>query len=168
MATVERVTVSFELQLFTGQDYECVTESALRDDFDSYRERLAEQDALEGAIVIEVPGQPRCAVEDELWAAAQNLCFSMVARVLEESADCLLYRRTSSEGYVVMIPAATTIRLIGDEIPAISAPRSELLPALHECGVRLIDLLERVGGPNAALAEHLRPFQARARAALAA
>jgi hypothetical protein len=168
MTTVERVIVNFEVQLFTGQDYVCVAESALRDDFDSYRERLVEQEALEGAIVIEVPGQPRCAVEDELWAAAQNLCFSMVARALEASPECLLYRRTSSEGYVVMIPAATTIRLIGDEIPAISAPGSELLAALHECGVRVIDLLERIGGPNAALSEHLRPFEAHARAALAA
>jgi hypothetical protein len=153
-------TVTFELQLITGAGVETVPEQALREE---HRELLAHQDVIEGAIVLEHEGQPRLAFADELPAAVQNLCFDAVAAMAEGGRDCFLYRRTSFEGNLVLIPRGASVRLIGDDTPTFTAPMRDLLPELHACGVRVLDLLDRLDGG----AEYLRPFERRATAALA-
>jgi hypothetical protein len=147
-------TVTFEFHLITDAGLETVAEH----DLDRHREAFARADPPEGALILEHDAEPRLELADDLWAAVKNVCFDAVAALAERSRDCVLYRRTNAEGNVVFIPRGSTVRIIGDETPTFTAPASELLPALYDCGMRVIGLLDE--------ADALRPAAERARQAL--
>jgi hypothetical protein len=152
-------TVTFEFHLITDAGLEAVAEH----DLDDHREAFARADPPEGALILEHDGEPRLELADDLSAAVKNACFDAVAALAEGSRDCVLYSRFNAEGNVVFIPRGSTVRIIGDETPTFTAPAEDLLPALYDCGLRVVALLER--HPDGG-AEYLRPAAERARRAL--
>lgn len=162
------MTVSYRLDLLTADGIREVPEQSLTGAWEELRALVERQDPLEGTIVVEVDGQAVLEVGDELWAAAQNLCFAGVSAVLSGERDCLLYRLTSSEGHLVLLPMGHLVRLFGDRFPTVTAPQAELLPDLFDCGLRLLDLYRRVGDDAAHQASYLEPFAEEARRRLEA
>jgi hypothetical protein len=163
-------SVTFALQLLTGDDVEEVPERALEDSLDGHRELIERQDPIEAAVVIEATGQPRLEIVDALPAIAQNLCFSAVARLADQAGDCVAYRHWSDDDTLVLVPLGGprgAVRLIGEDTPTVTVRTEELLPALYDCGMRMLGLLERLGGDGPATAEFLRAAAERAREALA-
>jgi hypothetical protein len=159
------MTVAFRLDLVTATDLLRVSEEALASGWDGYRALVERQDPLEGTIVVEVAGQPVLEVHDELWAAAQNLCFAGAGAAAADE-HCYLYRFTSSDSTVVVLPLASLVRLFGDTTPTLTAPKADLLPALFECGLRCIELYRRLGGDAVYQADYLTPFAEEARGRL--
>lgn len=158
--------VSFEIDLLSGGGLVEIDEETLARKFDDYGDLLRRQKTLEGALLIEAQGQPPLRVQDELWAAAQNLCFVAVKRLLEDRRGCNMYRYTSSDGHVITIPMGYHVRIIGEHVGPATIEMRTLLPALFECGVRFTNLLERLGGDHGETAKHLQPFADAAREAL--
>jgi hypothetical protein len=161
------VHVTFALDLFTGDDYQTVSEADLRAAPDSYRDLIRAQETLEGSLRIEANGQPPVEISDELWAAVQNLCFTAVSALLDPERDCFLYRKTNVDSHIVLISLGPVVRLMGEDIPAATFPASELLPALTGCGLRIVDLYRSIGGAAAEFVHYLQPYADQATAALA-
>ena len=159
------VNVTFELHLRVGDEWLEVGETQLS--LEEHRQAIESQDVLEGTIDIDVAGQPGFQAGDELWAAVQNLCFRAVEEVGAGDDACWAYTATSSDSHVVILPMASQVRLLSEHARPITAPREELMVALLACGERFLELLERLGGAQRPLVEHLRPYAARARTALA-
>jgi hypothetical protein len=162
MALVATVNVTFELYLRAGQELLEVPEDAL----DRHREAIARQEVLEGALVIEAPGQPRLEVADELWAVVANLCFRCVDELSTGDRECWVYTVTNADAHVVVLSMASLLRLLSEHGPVVTVQREPLLQALFACGERFMGLLERLGESQREFAEELRPYAARARAAL--
>lgn len=149
-------TVTFELHLYTADDIEEVSEAALQADPGAYQDLLSGQDSLDGAIRIDVPGQPTLTIADDLSAAVQQLCFGAIPALLDERREQYVYRLISVDEHVVMMPMADQIRIFGEELPAITERAKVLLPRLYDCGLRCLHLMDQLG--SAAVVEHLRPF----------
>lgn len=162
IASVPTVNVTFQLYLRAGNAHVEVPEDAL----DEHLEALERQEVLEGALVIEAPGQPRLEVADELWAVVANLCFRCVEDLSTSDRECWVYTVTNADAHVVVLSMASQLRLLSEYGPVVTAPREPLLQALLACGERFMDLLERLGKPQREFTEELRPFAERARAAL--
>jgi hypothetical protein len=158
--------VTFTLHLLMGGDIAEVPEDVLGDHWDTYLPVLEQQDSLEGAIVVQAGDQSRLEVVDELWAAVQNLCFLSIVALLDEKRECYLYRFTSSDGHLVMIPLAHLVRLLGENKPVVTESMQALLPQLVDCGLRVLHLFNRLGGRAAEFADHLQPYAERATDAL--
>ena len=129
---------------------------------------LGELDSIEGALVI-----GDASIVDDLVSATQRLCFEAVA-VLAAPGAAYAYPYFTSNARAELVSSAdgASISLSGDDVPALTFSRAELLPALHACGMRFLAFLEELGrrGRPASAAElaHLSPFAERSKAALAA
>jgi hypothetical protein len=124
-------------------------------------------DSIEGALVI-----GDASILDDLASATRRLCFEAVA-VLAAPGTAYAYPYFTSNTHAELSSAdGASISLSGDDIPALTFSRAELLPALHACGMRFLVFLEELGrrGRPASAAElaHLSPFAERSKAALAA
>jgi hypothetical protein len=159
------INVSYILYTVSDAGLEEISEADAADRLSSWGERLAD-DELDGAVVLEAPGQSRLEIVDELWAVVQNLCFRAVHWLLEGEGDSFVFRLTSQDGTVVVLRMAIQARIFGDHIPALTARIDELAPALYACGARYLRFLEQVGGQQT-LIDHLRPFEQSASEALA-
>ena len=161
------VQARFEVGIVVGDDLMELDEAELASRPDHGRAALGELEALEGALIIEVPGQPVIRVDDDLSAAVQHLCLACAPALLSEQPKSYVYRYTTTDGHVVMIPLGNLVRLVGEHIPTATAATHTLLPALFACGLRYLQLLDRIGGEHARWsAERLRPLADDARASL--
>jgi hypothetical protein len=97
-------------------------------------------DPIEGAVAI---GEAE--IIDTLFSAVLRLCFQClnslivpdgVYRYRYEAANAFAQLQTSGDG--------TTITIAGSGLSSQTLPTRELLPALYACGVRYIELLERL------------------------
>jgi hypothetical protein len=161
---VPTVNVTFGLHLLTGDDVADVPEERLS--LEEHGEPIQRQRVLDGFLAIDVEGQPRFEVSDELWAAVQNLCFRAVEELSAGDRECWVYTATSADAHVVVLPEATQLRLLSEYARPVTAPREPLLKELFACGLRVLEFLERLGDPHRGFVEPLRPYAERARAAL--
>ena len=155
--------VTFEIYVVTGDDLKELSEESIRLNLENYRDLLVRQGVLQGALLIEVPGQATVRVMDELAASVQGLCFAPAVALLEEERECYVYRYMSTDAHLVMLRLADLVRLIGEYTPAVTEEMQSLLPALFDCGVRFLEFLGRLGDRANATAQYLQPSADRAR-----
>lgn len=160
--------VHFALHRFTTDVEELDEESLARLIGDTeFVEWVSGLDSIEGALVV-----GEASIVDDLASATQRLCFEAVA-VLAVPGSVYAYPYFTSNARAELASSAdgASISLSGDDVPALTFARADLLPALHACGMRFLAFLEELGrqGRAASAAElaHLSPFAERARAALA-
>jgi hypothetical protein len=102
---------------------------------------------------------------DELVPVVHLLCFDAVTALLSDGA-IFDYAYFSSNENARLVANGETVVLSGSDVPESVFPRRDLIRALYACGARWIAVLDELG--RAPEANHLRPFAAAARSALAA
>ncbi|HYJ37954.1 MAG TPA: hypothetical protein VEV87_05035 [Chitinophagaceae bacterium] len=160
------ITVTFEIYLNKNNETLNLTEAMLFSELEKYKESVLQREVVDGAIVITATEQEKLIVSDELWAAVQNLCFESIPVILDEKRETFLYRYTSYDGHLIMIPLGNMIRFTGENIPMITVPSKELFPALYECGKRFISFLSKLEGVESEMVKYLGPFKESAKNSL--
>ncbi|MBN2736308.1 MAG: hypothetical protein JXR70_04960 [Spirochaetales bacterium] len=119
-------------------------ENELASNMDRLRNFLEKQDELEGSLVLIKSGQTPALIHDAMWFSAINLCFKFVINSLIEPLDCLKHNYFVQSNYIVITRSEQFIQILGDDedFPAVTYPEKELLPALYQCGCRIITFLE--------------------------
>jgi hypothetical protein len=108
-------------------------------------ERLADLrdlDPLRGALIIAGAGK-EIAVNDDLGALAQNVCFDAAAQLAEERNVAV--RHYDKPGYFRLDPEGWWVRLSGDYVEEIVVPRLALVDGLVECGERIAAFMRALG-----------------------
>lgn len=133
---------------FLDENYNLIElkENELASNMDRLRKYLKEQDELEGSLVLIKSGQPPALIHDAMWFNAINLCFKFVINSLIEPHDCLKHNYFVQSNYIVITRSEQFIQILGDDedFPAVTYSEKELLPALYQCGCRIITFLENL------------------------
>jgi hypothetical protein len=155
------IDVHFAIDFFDGTLSQLWDEAAIEAHLD---EIVTLDDPIEGAVVI---GQAE--IVDALTSAVLRLCFQCSDALLVPSgAYHYRYEAENVSANLQTSDDGTTITVSGFGLPTQALPARELLPALYACGVRYIELLERLearGRPSYTLS--LREAAAAARNLLA-
>lgn len=156
------IDVHFAIDFFDGTLNQRWDEAA----FESHLDELVTlDDPIEGAVAI---GQ--AAVIDALTSAVLRLCFQCIdALLVPRGAYHYSYEAENVSALLETSDDGATIAVSGSGLPSQTLPSRELLPALYACGVRYIELLERLealGRPSYDLPQ-LREAAAAARDLLA-
>lgn len=155
------IDVHFAIDFFDGTLSQLWDEAAIEAHLD---EIVMLDDPIEGAVVI---GQAE--IVDALTSAVLRLCFQCCDALLVPSgAYHYRYEAENVSANLQTSDDGTTITVSGFGLPTQALPAGELLPALYACGVRYIQLLERLearGRPSYTLS--LREAAAAARDLLA-
>jgi hypothetical protein len=131
------IDVHFAIDFFDGTLSQLWDEAAIEAHLD---ELITLDDPIEGAVAI---GEAE--ILDVLPSAVLRLCF--------QSSDALLvargayHYRYEAENVSALLESSddgATIALSGFGLPSQTLAARELLPALYACGVRYIELLERL------------------------
>lgn len=156
------IDVHFAIDYFDGTLSQLWDEAAIEAHLD---ELITLDDPIEGAVVI---GQAE--ILDALFSAVLRLCFQCSDALLVPSgAYHYRYEAENVSANLQTSDDGTTIAVSGFGLPTQALPARELLPALYACGVRFIELLERLearGRPSYDLRQ-LREAAAAARDRLA-
>jgi hypothetical protein len=156
------IDVHFAIDYFDGTLSQLWDEAAIEAHLD---ELVTLDDPIEGAVVI---GQAE--ILDALFSAVLRLCFQCTDALLVPSgAYHYRYEAENLSANLQTSDDGTTIAVSGFGLPSQALPARELLPALYACGVRHIELLERLealGRPSYDLPQ-LRAAAAAARNLLA-
>lgn len=163
-------SVHFQVHRFTT-DVEELDEQALARLIDSdadFVASLCALDGLEGALVID-----DASIVDDIGSATQRLCFEALETLVVPGTTYEYPYFTSNTRAKLMSSAdGAAIVLSGDDVPTREFSCAALLPALYACGVRYLAFVEELGhrGRTSSAPDlvHLRPFAARALAALVA
>jgi hypothetical protein len=155
------IDVHFAIDYFDGTLSQLWDEAAIEAHLD---EIVTLDDPIEGAVVI---GQAE--ILDALFSAVLRLCFQCSDALLVPSgAYHYRYEAENVSANLQTSDDGTTITVSGFGLPTQALPARELLSALYACGVRYIELLERLearGRPSYTLS--LREAAAAARNLLA-
>jgi hypothetical protein len=155
------IDVHFAIDFFDGTLSQLWDEVAIEAHLD---EIVTLDDPIEGAVVI---GQAE--IVDALTSAVLRLCFQCSDALLVPSgAYHYGYEAENVSANLQTSDDGTTITVSGFGLPTQALPARELLPALYACGMRYIQLLERLearGRPSYTLS--LREAAAAARDLLA-
>ncbi|MBP9087923.1 MAG: hypothetical protein KBG15_17510 [Kofleriaceae bacterium] len=162
------VSVTFQVNLVENNDLVEITEEEISADREGHRPRLNAPDVLNGALWIRAAGQPPIEVVDELWQLTQVLCFACVCTLTADPPAAFLYRYMSAGAELTLTPDGPRLHIAGSDIPSATVEAAELLPALHQCGQRFLDLLLDLGPPAAEVHAYLAPFGERSAAGLKA
>lgn len=144
------IDVHFAIDFFDGTLSQLWDEAAIEAHLD---EIVTLDDPIEGAVVI---GDAE--IIDVLPSAVLRLCFQCFDALLVPSGA--YYYRYEAENLSAQLQTSddgTTITVSGFGLPSQALPARELLPALYACGVRYIELLERLearGRPSYTLSLH--------------
>jgi hypothetical protein len=129
------------------------------DDAPALGDALRSARALDGALVV-----GDAAIYDELFSAVQRLCFEAAVALLADEA-VVDYRYFSSNSSARLAASGDRVVLSGTDLDEADFPRLPLIRSLHACGERWLAVLVQLG--RTAEADHLQPFAAAARTALA-
>jgi hypothetical protein len=144
------IDVHFAIDYFDGTLSQLWDEAAIEAHLD---EIVTLDDPIEGAVVI---GQAE--IVDALTSAVLRLCFQSSDSLLVPSgAYHYRYEAENVSANLQTSDDGTTITVSGFGLPSQALPARELLPALYACGVRYIQLLERLearGRPSYTLSLH--------------
>lgn len=144
------IDVHFAIDFFDGTLSQLWDEVAIEAHLD---EIVTLDDPIEGAVVI---GQAE--IVDALTSAVLRLCFQCSDALLVPSgAYHYKYEAENVSANLQTSDDGTTITVSGFGLPTQALPARELLPALYACGVRYIELLERLearGRPSYTLSLH--------------
>jgi hypothetical protein len=156
------IDVHFAIDYFDGTLSQLWDEAAIEAHLD---ELVTLDDLVEGAVVI---GEAE--ILDALFSAVLRLCFQCIdALLVRRGAYHYSYEAENVSALLETSDDGTTIAVSGFGLPTQTLPARELLPALYACGVRYIELLERLearGRPSYDLPQ-LREAAAAARDLLA-
>src|SRR5215831_3721634 len=131
------IDVHFAIDYFDGTLNQRWDEAALESHLD---ELVTLDDPIEGAVVI---GQAE--ILDALFSAVLRLCFqSSDALLVPRGAYHYGYEAENVSALLETSDDGATITVSGFGLPTQALPARELLPALYACGVRHIELLERL------------------------
>jgi hypothetical protein len=131
------IDVHFAIDFFDGTLSQLWDEVAIEAHLD---EIVTLDDPIEGAVVI---GQAE--IVDALTSAVLRLCFQCSDALLVPSgAYHYRYEAENVSANLQTSDDGTTITVSGFGLPTQALPARELLPALYACGVRYIELLERL------------------------
>ena len=136
-------TVKVVFRLFVGSELE-LSEEEINVSLDVYRSRLRTRNRYDGAIIINSPGQPIVQAEDELPAIVKNICFGAIPDLIAGKKVVIGYY--DHYGELRLEPQVSNILISGDDIPTITVPCREFLPALYDCGQRFIRFLTHLKG----------------------
>ena len=131
------IDVHFAIDFFDGTLSQLWDEVAIEAHLD---EIVTLDDPIEGAVVI---GQAE--IVDALTSAVLRLCFQCSDALLAPSgAYHYRYEAENVSANLQTSDDGTTITVSGFGLPSQALPARELLPALYACGMRYIQLLERL------------------------
>jgi hypothetical protein len=131
------IDVHFAIDFFDGTLSQRWDEAAIEAHLD---ELVTLDDPIEGAVAI---GQAE--IIDVLSSAVLRLCFQCTDALLVPSgAYHYRYEAENLSANLQTSDDGTTIAVSGFGLPSQALPARELLPALYACGVRYIELLERL------------------------
>jgi len=131
------IDVHFAIDFFDGTLNQRWDEAALESHLD---ELVTLDDPIEGAVAI---GQ--AVVIDALTSAVLRLCFQCIdALLVPLGAYHYSYEAENVSALLETSDDGATIAVSGSGLPSQTLPSRELLPALYACGVRYIELLERL------------------------
>ena len=144
------IDVHFAIDFFDGTLSQLWDEAAI----EAHLENIVTlDDPIEGAVVI---GEAE--IIDSLPSAVLRLCFQCADALLVPSgAYHYRYEAENLSAQLQTSDDGTAITVSGFGLPSQTLPTCELLPALYACGVRYIELLERLearGRPSSALLLH--------------
>ncbi len=156
------IDVHFAIDFFDGTLNQRWDEAAIEAHLDKL---VTLDDPIEGVVAI---GQAE--IIDVLFSAVLRLCFQCSEALLVPSgAYHYRYEAENLSAQLQTSDDGTTIAVAGFGLPNQALPARELLPALYACGVRYVELLERLearGRPSYDLPQ-LREAAAAARDLLA-
>jgi len=136
------VTVAFCVSIASDA---CVDEDQITADFEHYRPKiLADEErdgALDGAVLIRVPGEPEVKVEDELEAIVENLCIRAIPDLV--AGRHVVVRYFQYYGYLRLDPEDQNVLISGDFVPKVRISLRETTLGLYECGRRFLTFLLR-------------------------
>jgi hypothetical protein len=131
------IDVHFAIDFFDGTLSQLWDEAAIEAHLD---EIVTLDDPIEGAVVI---GQAE--IVDALTSAVLRLCFQCIdALLVPRGAYHYSYEAENVSALLETSDDGATIAVSGSGLPSQTLPSRELLPALYACGVRYIQLLERL------------------------
>lgn len=131
------IDVHFAIDFFDGTLSQRWDEAASEAHFD---ELVTLDDPIEGAVAI---GEAE--IVDALFSAVLRLCFqSAEALLVPGGAYHYRYEAENLSAQLQTSDDGATIAVSGFGLPSQTLPARELLPALYACGVRHIELLERL------------------------
>jgi hypothetical protein len=131
------IDVHFAIDFFDGTLSQLWDEAAIEMHID---ELVTLDDPIERAVVI---GDAK--IIDVLSSAVLRLCFQSIDALLVPSgAYHYRYEAENLSAQLQTSDDGTTIRVSGFGLPSQAVPARELLPALYACGVRYIELLDRL------------------------
>jgi hypothetical protein len=141
------IKVTFGIDFF---DETIVTEDELETDLEFYRLKFQESSSREGsygAVTIKAPGQKKIKIWDELYPIIYVVCFSSINHlIMNRNEECLLYKYSSSDARLVLLPSESHVRIFGeaDDVPSGLFEKDELVGAFYHCGQRYLNLLRRL------------------------
>jgi hypothetical protein len=131
------INVQFAIDFFDGTLSQRWDEAAIEVHLD---ELVTLDDPIEGAVAI---GEAE--IVDALFSAVLRLCFQCAeALIAPGGAYHYRYEAENLSAHLQTSDDGTTIAVSGFGLPSQELPARELLPALYACGVRHIELLERL------------------------
>ena len=131
------IDVHFAIDFFDGALNQRWDEAALESHLD---ELVTLDDPIEGVVAIG-PAE----IIDALFSAVLRLCFQCIdALLVPRGAYHYSYEAENVSAQLQTSDDGTTITVSGFGLPSQALPARELLPALYACGVRQIELLERL------------------------
>ncbi len=141
------VKVTFGIDFF---DKNIVTEDELETGLELYRLKFHESSSREGnygAVTIETSGQKKIEIWDELYPIIYVVCFNSINHlIMNRNEECLLYKYSSSDARLVLLPLESHVRIFGeaDDVPSGLFEKNELVRAFYNCGQRYLSLLRRL------------------------
>ena len=131
------IDVHFAIDFFDGTFSQLWDEAAIEAHLD---ELVTLDDPIEGAVAI---GEAE--IIDALPSAVLRLCFQCIdALLVPRGAYHYSYEAENVSALLETSDDGATIAVSGSGLPSQTLPARELLPALYACGVRYIELLERL------------------------
>ncbi len=134
------MAVMVEFCVNLGNDT-CVGEDRINADLGHYYLELAaveERDgAIDGAVLIRVPGEPEVKVEDEFEAIVENLCSRAIPDLVAGRRVVVRYFQYC--GYLRLDPEDQNMLISGDFVPKVRTNLRETALGFYECGQRFLE-----------------------------
>lgn len=137
-------TVRFQVFVSTDiTEFDAVEDSEILARLDEYRPVLGQENYHHGAIVFR-SGASEAIYEDQLWYLLGNLCFRSIPALAATGEFQMNHYTTAGE--VIMRLMEGSVRIENDQGVSITAPWTDLAPALLGCGERFMEFLKQLGG----------------------
>ena len=160
---MEAITADFSLQT-RGPNWQ--SEAALATDLEALRPDLLQNVTLDGVLTLRRGGRIALKIEDSLRAVVQNLCFRSVVEL--SAGRGFVYRYMGYDAVLRLDPESGDVVVSGDVVETQRLPRAALLEALYRCGVRFMEFLGVLGGPERSFDEEIAHLAREAEDAAAA